>query len=149
MRPNGKTKTATGAAAIGVLTGAEVAERLFAELAHAEWVYDPEIDELELFLPQGAGRPGVAELVGDDVYVRLDVETRAPLSVIVSAWTSWLEEQGLPVAASPTRSASPDAPAAMLPTAKGLDPRTRRVALEGLVRYLRAHQDDLAHDETA
>lgn len=44
-------------------------------------------------LPGGAGREGRAVLVRGEFYVRLDMETGAPLSIIIPAFTSWLERQ--------------------------------------------------------
>ncbi len=124
----------------------ELVERLTAGLGEAAWHYDAEIDELELVLPGGAGRAAAVPWpsVGDDVHVRLDAETYAALSVIIPAWTWWLGEQGLPTAASPAAAAPPGAPDTALPVPEELDPHARRMALDGLVRYLRAHTADLA-----
>jgi hypothetical protein len=55
--------------------------------------YDEDIDELELVLPGSAGRGGRAVLVNGDVHVRLDVDTGAPLSVIIPGFSSWVERQ--------------------------------------------------------
>lgn len=128
------------------LTIPEIVEHLAVGLAAAAWHYDAEIDELELVLPGGAGRAaGVPwPSVSGDVYVRLDAETDAALSVIIPAWTWWLGEQALPAAASPAAAATPGAPDTALPAPERLDPHARRTALDGLVRHLRAHTADLA-----
>jgi hypothetical protein len=55
--------------------------------------YDEDIDELELVLPGSAGREGRAVLVNGELYVRLDVDTGAPLSVIIPGFSSWVERQ--------------------------------------------------------
>ncbi len=70
-----------------------VVEQVIAGLAEATWDYLADIGWMEVILPGGSGRGGVAYLVGDDLYVRLDVENGAPLSVIIPAFDSWLAEQ--------------------------------------------------------
>jgi len=128
------------------LTVPELVEGLAVGLSAATWHYDTEIDEMELVLPGSAGRAAAVPwpLVGDDVHVRLDAETYAALSVIIPAWTWWLGEQGLPTAASPAAATPLGAPDTALPVPEELDPHARRAALDGLVRYLRAHTADFA-----
>ena len=70
-----------------------VAEQVIAGLAEATWDYLADIGWMEVILPGGSGRGGIAHLVGDDLYVRLDVESGDPLSVIIPAFDSWLAEQ--------------------------------------------------------
>ena len=64
-------------------------------LAAAEWRYDSESDELNIVLPNSAGREGDYVLVDDAFYLRCDFETGAPLTVIIPVFTAWLEQQGL------------------------------------------------------
>jgi hypothetical protein len=45
---------------------------------------------MNVLLPGWAGR---AVLVDDEVYVRLDVATGRPLSIIIPAYTAWLARQ--------------------------------------------------------
>ncbi len=70
-----------------------VVEQVIAGLAEATWDYLADIGWMEVILPGGSGRGGVAYLVGDDLYVRLDVENGDPLSVSIPALDSWLAEQ--------------------------------------------------------
>ena len=70
-----------------------VAEQVIAGLAEATWDYLADIGWMEVILPGGSGHGGIAHLVGDDLYVRLDVENGYPLSVIIPAFDSWLAEQ--------------------------------------------------------
>jgi hypothetical protein len=44
---------------------------------------------MNLLLPGWEGRPGRAVLVSDEFYVRLDMETGRPLSVLIPAYTLW------------------------------------------------------------
>ncbi len=77
---------------------ASVREQVVADLPAARWDYQADIDMMEVFLPGSAGRPGVADTVGDDLYVRYDVETGVPLSIIIHGVTSWLAaQQGHPL----------------------------------------------------
>ncbi len=128
-----------------ILTASEIVERLAVGLGVAAWHLDTEIDEMELVLPGTADRPAALPwpLVSDHIYVRLDAETHAALSVIIPAWTWWLREQTLPADASPASPAAPDALDAALPASDGLQLPARRTALDGLVQYLRAHTADL------
>ena len=64
-------------------------------LAAAEWRYDNESDELNIVLPNSAGREGDYVFVDDAFYLRCDFETREPLTVIIPVFTAWLEQQGL------------------------------------------------------
>jgi hypothetical protein len=97
-------------------------EQILRVLDDAEWHYDEEIDEMELVLPGAAGRPGPAILVGDDVYVRVDPDTSAPLSLIIPGYTAWL-------AAQPPVEAPPGEPAAWMEIPR----RTARQAIREAV----------------
>jgi len=116
-----------------VLTAPQVIERLLAALDQAEWRYDPEIDEMEVLLPGWKGRGGEAILIGEDVYVRLDIETHAPLSIIIPAYRYWLGSQ-------PPPSVDPQSPVDLqawlnLP---------RQTAVEALKRTIRKRAQDLS-----
>ncbi len=63
-------------------------------LAAAEWHYDSESDELNIVLPDSAGREGDYVLVDDAFYLRCDFETGEPLTVIIPVFTAWLEKHG-------------------------------------------------------
>jgi hypothetical protein len=80
-------------------------ERILATLAEAEWEYDEEIDEMEISFPGGAGRAGMATLIGDEFYVRVDPDTFDPLSIIIPGYTAWLARQPQPSALGPTTDA--------------------------------------------
>ena len=67
-------------------------EQLLTGLQCAKAYYDAEADELDLLLPGSAGRGGSAVLIGD-YYVRVDVETGRPLSVIIYDPHAWLEQK--------------------------------------------------------
>lgn len=62
-------------------------------LQRAEWRYNEEADEMNVLLPGWEGRPGRAVLIDDAFYVRLDVETGAPLGLLIPAYTSWQADQ--------------------------------------------------------
>ena len=66
--------------------------QLLTGLQSAKAYYDAEADELDLLLPGSAGRGGAAVLIGD-YYVRVDVETGRPLSVIIYDPHAWLEQE--------------------------------------------------------
>ncbi len=66
--------------------------QLLTGLQSAKAYYDAEADELDLLLPGSAGRGGAAVLVGD-YYVRIDVATGRPLSVIIYDPHAWLEQE--------------------------------------------------------
>ncbi len=66
--------------------------QLLTGLQSAKAYYDAEADELDLLLPDSAGRGGSAVLIGD-YYVRIDVETGKPLSVIIYDPHAWLEQE--------------------------------------------------------
>ncbi len=70
-----------------------ISEQVAADLSAARWDYQADIDMMEVFLPGSTGRPGVADTVGDDLYVRYDAETGVPLSIIIHGVTSWLAAQ--------------------------------------------------------
>ena len=67
-------------------------EQLLTGLQSAKAYYDAEADELDLLLPDSASRGGSAVLIGD-YYVRVDVETGRPLSVIIYDPHAWLEQE--------------------------------------------------------
>jgi hypothetical protein len=75
------------------LSRQEVVERLVAGLPSAHWEFDEEADELEIVLPGGRGREGRAVLIDDDFFLRLDVDTNEPLTVIIPAVSVWLGRQ--------------------------------------------------------
>ena len=78
-------------------------------LAAAEWRYDSESDELNIVLPNSAGREGDYVLVDDAFYLRCDFETREPLTVIIPVFTAWLEQQGLTQSAAKIKAVLKDA----------------------------------------
>ena len=59
-------------------------------IQRAVWRYNEDADEMELLLP---GYEGRAILVNDEFYVRIDVETRRPLTIIIPGYTSWLADK--------------------------------------------------------
>ena len=65
---------------------------LLTGLQSAKAYYDAEADELDLLLPGSASRGGSAVLIGN-YYVRVDVETGRPLSVIIYDPHAWLEQK--------------------------------------------------------
>ena len=72
----------------------EMADRIAAALPEAEWRYDTDTGEMEIVLPGSAGRSGLWVDVADwDFYLRIDEETGAPLSLIVSPFDYWLADQ--------------------------------------------------------
>ena len=68
-------------------------ERILAGLPYAEWRYDEEADELDVLLPGSEHREGVATLVNDEFYVRVDVDTNEPLTIIIPTFTDWLAQK--------------------------------------------------------
>ena len=68
-------------------------ERILAGLPYAEWHYDEEADELDVLLPGSERREGVAKLVNDEFYVRVDVDTNEPLTIIIPTFTDWLAQK--------------------------------------------------------
>ena len=68
-------------------------ERILAGLPYAEWRYDEEVDELDVLLPGSERREGVAKLVNDEFYVRVDVDTNEPLTIIIPTFTDWLAKK--------------------------------------------------------
>ena len=72
---------------------ANVVEQVIAGLAEATWDYLADIGWMEVILPGSSGRRVIAHLVGDDLYVRLDVENGDPLSVVIPAFESCLAGQ--------------------------------------------------------
>ena len=72
----------------------ELVDRIAAALPAAEWRYDTDTGEMEIILPGSTGRAGLWVDVADwDFYVRLDAETGAPLSLIISPFDYWLADQ--------------------------------------------------------
>ena len=72
----------------------EMADRIAAALPEAEWRYDTDTGEMEIVLPGSTGRSGLWVDVADwDFYLRIDEETGAPLSLIVSPFDYWLADQ--------------------------------------------------------
>ena len=65
-------------------------ELILAGLPYAEWRYDEEADELDVLLPGSERREGVAKLVNDEFYVRVDVDTNEPLTIVIPTFTDWL-----------------------------------------------------------
>ncbi len=71
-----------------------MADRIAAALPEAEWRYDTDTGAMEIVLPRSKGRPGLWVDVADwDFYLRIDEETGAPLSLIVSPFDYWLADQ--------------------------------------------------------
>lgn len=66
--------------------------RILQLLDEATWHYDEESDELEIALPGGDDREGLAFPV-DDFYVRVDPDSFEPLSIIVPGYRAWVAEQ--------------------------------------------------------
>ena len=72
----------------------ELVDRIAAALPAAEWRYDTDTGEMEIILPGSTGRAGLWIDVADwDFYLRLDAETGAPLSLIISPFDYWLADQ--------------------------------------------------------
>ena len=78
-------------------------------LAAAEWHYDSESDELNIVLPNSAGREGDYVLVDDAFYLRCDFETGEPLTVIIPVFTAWLEKHGRTQSAAKIKAVLKDA----------------------------------------
>lgn len=73
----------------------DAARAMIESLPQASWHFDPEAGELDILLPVEP-RHGVGKLVDEgDLYVRVDVETGAPLSIMIYPLLSWLEDFGL------------------------------------------------------
>lgn len=68
-------------------------ELILAGLPYAEWRYDEEADEMDVLLPGSERREGVAKLVNDEFYVRVDVDTNEPLTIIIPTFTDWLADK--------------------------------------------------------
>lgn len=75
------------------LSLSDVLERLAQGLPHARWAFDDDADELEIVLPGGDGHEGRAVLINDEYYLRLDVDTNAPLSIVIPTVSVWLGRQ--------------------------------------------------------
>ncbi len=78
-----------------------VVDAIVADLEAADWQYDPEADDMDIILPHVTNRAADWVQVDDDgCFVRIDLERREPLSIVIIAFTVWLaEKQGraLPV----------------------------------------------------
>jgi hypothetical protein len=75
------------------LTPREILERVATGLPAARWDVNEEADELELILPGTEGREGRAVLINDEFYLRLDVRTNEPLSLIIPSVSLWLGQE--------------------------------------------------------
>jgi hypothetical protein len=82
----------------GKLSPAEIAERFLRALPEADWEYDADADEMEVMLPGAIGRTGLSVLVDDESYLRVDVETHEPLSLVIQPWSYWSARQDAAVA---------------------------------------------------
>ena len=67
-----------------------VRDLILARLPYAKWHYDEDADEMDILLPGSKGRGGIARLVNDEYYIRADVETNEPLSIIIPSFSDWL-----------------------------------------------------------
>lgn len=67
-----------------------------ASLPHARWEYDDDADEVDIIFPNSEGREGRAVLVRGELYVRLDVDTGQPLSIIIPSFRSWWRQYHTP-----------------------------------------------------
>lgn len=106
-------------------------------LAAAEWRYDSESDELNIVLPNSAGREGDYVLVDDAFYLRCDFETGEPLTVIIPVFTAWLEQHGLTQSAAKIKAVLKDA--SRHQTVQGIvEEMARTVVPETLRRAARA-----------
>lgn len=82
-----------------------VVDAMVAGLETADWQYDPEADDMDIILPNVKNRAADWVQVDDDgCFVRIDLERREPLSIVIIAFTVWLaEKQGrdLPISRAP------------------------------------------------
>jgi hypothetical protein len=62
-------------------------------LPHADWQYDPEADDMDIILPNVVNRAAEWLDIEDDFFVRIDLECREPLSIVIIAFTVWLAEK--------------------------------------------------------
>jgi hypothetical protein len=79
----------------------EVINRVVSGLPNARWEYDAEADEMEIVLPGGNARAGRAVLIDPDVYLRLDVDTNEPLTIIIPAYSDWMSRRAIGSAPPP------------------------------------------------
>jgi hypothetical protein len=96
----------------------EILDRVAALLPHARAHIDEEADELELTFPGARGREGRAVLIDDDFYLRLDVDSNEPLSIIVPNVSPWLARL-LAQTATPWEARTTDSPEAWTPASQG------------------------------
>ena len=68
-------------------------ERIIAALPHADWQYDPESDDMDIILPNVVNRAADWLDIEDDFFVRIDLECKEPLSIVIIAFTVWLAEK--------------------------------------------------------
>lgn len=81
-----------------------VVDDIVADLEAADWQYDPEADDMDIVLPNVVNRAADWLDIEDDFFVRIDLERREPLSIVIIAFTVWLaEKQGrdLPIPSAP------------------------------------------------
>jgi hypothetical protein len=103
--------------------------------------YDHEIDEMELVLPGSIGREARAVLVAGELYVRLDVETGQPLSIVIPGFTSWMERQQAVRRASPPSPAPPKAPATFVAKLPGWSETATSTAYQAVYQTVRYSND--------
>ena len=71
-----------------------VVDAIVADLEVADWQYDPEADDMDIILPNVTNRAADWVQVDDDgCFVRIDLECREPLSIVIIAFTVWLAEK--------------------------------------------------------
>jgi hypothetical protein len=85
----------------------EVVERVAAAIPAARWKYDEEADEVEIVLPGVGPRPGRAILIDDDFYLRLDVDTNEPLTLLIPTFTDWVSRRAAGLVRAPQMSDPP------------------------------------------
>ena len=66
--------------------------QIHAGLVQARWYFDEHSNELDIVLAGGRGRAGVAKLMPGDYYVRVDIDTGEPLSIIIPGPRERLED---------------------------------------------------------
>jgi hypothetical protein len=86
----------------------EVVERVAAGLPTARWKYDEDADELEIILPEVGPRPGRAVLIDEDFYLRLDIDTNEPLTLIIPAFSDWVSRRAVGLGPAPRLSDPPE-----------------------------------------
>ena len=70
-------------------------ETLLTMLPGATWHYHPPSGDMDIVFAGSEGREAQVPwiLVGNDILVRLDAETREPLSLVMPTFTVWLAHQ--------------------------------------------------------